>query len=80
MTLNNDWPLYIDAEKQGNMARFFNHSCQPNLSFTTTLSIHSKPILVLYALKDIEIGEKLTFSYGDKDSMGFECLCGQCHK
>ena len=80
MTLNNDYPLYIDAEKHGNIARFFNHSCKPNLIFTTTLSIKSKPILVLHALKDIEIGEKLTFSYGDNDSIGFKCLCGLCYK
>ena len=78
MTLNDDWPLYIDAEKEGNIARFYNHSCQPNLSFTTTLSIKSKPIIVLHALKDIEIGEKLTISYVDKDSLGFICLCGHC--
>ena len=78
--MNNDWPLFIDAEKQGNIARFFNHSCQPNLSCTTTLSINSKLIMVLHTLKEIEIGEKLTFSYGDNDSIGFKCLCGQCEK
>ena len=76
MTLKDEWPLTIDAENHGNLARFFNHSCVPNLSYTTTLSIKSKPIIVIHALKDIEIGEKLTISYGDKNSLGFNCLCG----
>ena len=49
-----------------------NHSCEPNCGMAGTSSVHT--------LKDIEIGEELTFDYAMSDSSQydeFNCACGK---
>jgi histone-lysine N-methyltransferase SETMAR len=54
----------IDATRQGNVARFLNHSCDPNLALFL-VRIHSVvPHVVFFASRDIVAGEELTFHYG----------------
>jgi len=47
---------HVDARLKGNIARFINHSCEPNL-YPQVLRIgQTAPHLCLFALRDIEEG------------------------
>ncbi len=51
--------------------QYINHSCDPNVFFDTQKR-------VVTALKNIEIGEELTFFYPSTEwsmNQGFDCLC-----
>ena len=73
----------IDAGVDGNDARFFNHSCDPNCE-----SVVEKKRVFIKALRAIEPGEEMTYDYqiykeeGDPDNIDevFACRCGfaQC--
>ncbi|KAJ8361133.1 hypothetical protein SKAU_G00176580 [Synaphobranchus kaupii] len=53
----------VDPVAVGNVGRFLNHSCQPNL-FMVPVRVHSLvPRLALFASRDIAPGEELTFDY-----------------
>ncbi|XP_061076779.1 histone-lysine N-methyltransferase SETMAR isoform X1 [Conger conger] len=53
----------VDPAAVGNVGRFLNHSCQPNL-FMVPVRVHSLvPKLALFAGRDIAPGEELTFDY-----------------
>ncbi|XP_059161281.1 histone-lysine N-methyltransferase SETMAR-like [Physella acuta] len=54
---------YIDPHKIGNIARFINHSCDPNLIMVPVRVNHSIPRLALFACRDITLNEELTFNY-----------------
>jgi len=54
---------FIDAENKGNVSRFLNHSCDPNLYFDIIRINHFIPQVAFFAMRDIEVGEELTFSY-----------------
>ncbi|XP_057325332.1 histone-lysine N-methyltransferase NSD2 isoform X2 [Microplitis mediator] len=67
----------IDAELKGNFSRFMNHSCQPNCE-TQKWTVNGDTRIGLFAVRDIEVGEELTFNYnlasdGEKRK---PCLCG----
>ncbi|ESK91613.1 set domain-containing protein [Moniliophthora roreri MCA 2997] len=69
--LDNDCKYTIDAYHAGNFTRFLNHSCDPNamLSFVyiDEADIY-KPLLCIFARRDIAPNEEITFSYaGDPD-------------
>ncbi|KAK2704670.1 histone-lysine N-methyltransferase EHMT2-like isoform X1 [Artemia franciscana] len=72
----------IDSKKYGNVARFINHSCQPNL-FALRVFIDQRdlsfPKVAFFASKDIQAGEELSMDYGDKfwevKIKDFECCC-----
>lgn len=71
-TLSKKWD--IDGNMPWNTARLLNHSCEPNCEAW----IEGKRIF-LYALRDIKLGEELTFDYGF-DIENYEdhpCLCGR---
>ncbi|ORY29803.1 hypothetical protein BCR39DRAFT_558921 [Naematelia encephala] len=56
----------IDAFHYGNYTRYFNHSCNPNLAITQAYvyDFHpERPMLVIFACKNIEAGEELCISY-----------------
>lgn len=74
-------PFVIDATKYGNVARFINHSCSPNLLHHQVLveSMDSpRAHIGLYASRDIDMGEELTFDYRYNQLPGkrYHCLCG----
>lgn len=85
-------PLEVDGEFMSGPTRFINHSCDPNLRIFARVGDHAdKHIhdLALFAVKDIERGEELTFDYVDgqgkmestaqDESLQEEmtkCLCG----
>lgn len=58
--------LVIDGCKMSNVARFINHSCEGNLRMYRVYTETLDPRIFrigLYACRDIEIGEELTYDY-----------------
>lgn len=54
---------FVDPAVVGNVGRFLNHSCLPNL-FMLPVRVHSVvPRLALFAGRDISAREELTFDY-----------------
>jgi uncharacterized protein len=74
-----DSKIVIDAGVDGNDARFFNHSCDPNCESTV-----EKRRVFIEAIRDIEPGTELTYDYQihreDDDPQNidevFACRCG----
>jgi hypothetical protein len=69
--------------RQGNPARFINHSCDPNCETQKWLA-RGELAIGLFALTDIEAGQELTFDYnferyGDKP-MRCYCAAARCRK
>ena len=72
----------IDAKYHGNSARWINHSCKPNLE-----ADQDGNRIFLKALRDITIGEELSYDYGlvidarktSKLKKEYACLCGAKH-
>jgi len=56
----------IDPSKKGNLGRFINHSCDPNLVMIPVRINHSVPRLALFSRRKINAGEELTFDYSGK--------------
>ena len=52
---------HVDARYTGNMARYINHSCDPNLVMVPVRINSVFPHLVLFSLHDIQANEELTF-------------------
>lgn len=52
----------IDATCYGNVARFINHSCAPNLE-TQKWTVDGEIAIGLFALRDIQADEELSFDY-----------------
>ncbi|KAF6040125.1 WHSC1L1 [Bugula neritina] len=66
----------IDAGPKGNLARFANHSCEPNMA-TQKWFVNGTWRVGLFATRDILAGDELTFNYnlvsvGEKK---LKCLC-----
>ena len=59
-----------DANVDGNIARFINHSCQPNCHF----EIEGKTIWIR-ASRDIRRGEELTYDYKTTGNRHIPCRC-----
>ena len=64
-------------KKKGNKSRFINHSCDPNCK-TQKLVAANKTCISLFAIKNIEFDEELTFNYSfqiNSDHKTTKCLC-----
>jgi ankyrin repeat protein len=72
----------LDAARFGNVARFFNHGCVPNLARAAVEwpGQEAGALVFLYAQKDICAGTELTWDYfsGCRGAMGFQCACPAC--
>ncbi len=79
----------IDATSMGNITRFINHSCSPNLVILPIRTDSILPRLCLFASREIRVGEELCFSYfgrrgaeiaaapsGEVRLGKKQCLCG----
>ena len=67
----------IDASQKGNLARFINHSCDPNCA-TQKWTVNGRTRVGIFAIKDISHGMELTFDY-KFERIGCKkqrCLCG----
>ncbi|KAM9323889.1 histone-lysine N-methyltransferase EHMT2 [Gastrophryne carolinensis] len=81
---NKDGEVYcIDARYYGNVSRFINHLCEPNLIPVRVFMSHQDlrfPRIAFFSGKDIKSGEELGFDYGDRfwdiKSKYFTCQCG----
>lgn len=75
--VNSRWT--IDGKARSNIARYFNHSCNPNMDCT----IRGGRVF-LYTLRAIKPGEELTFDYGTdylKNVIGkSNCRCSRCRR
>ena len=74
-----DEELIVDSTKRGNIARFINHSCAPNLQVEKWY-VNRVPRLGLFAKRDIKAHEELSYNYsvkwtGDTDHAQ-ACHCG----
>ncbi|XP_049778500.1 histone-lysine N-methyltransferase NSD3 [Schistocerca cancellata] len=66
----------LDAGPKGNVARFMNHSCQPNCE-TQKWTVNGDTRVGLFALQDIPANTELTFNY-NLESIGTDrkpCMC-----
>ncbi|XP_056395143.1 histone-lysine N-methyltransferase EHMT2 isoform X2 [Hyla sarda] len=81
---NKDGEVYcIDARYYGNVSRFINHLCEPNLIPVRVFMSHQDlrfPRIAFFSGRDIKAGEELGFDYGDRfwdiKSKYFTCQCG----
>lgn len=84
-TLNDDY--LIDANVDGNVARWINHSCAPNCQAVLEEDAGGDPQrdrVFIESLRDIAAGEELTYNYGIRLSVPhtaklkkqWACRCG----
>ncbi|MFN3658527.1 MAG: SET domain-containing protein [Pseudolabrys sp.] len=75
--INSRWT--IDGKARSNIARYFNHSCNPNAD----TSIRGGRIFI-YAIKNIEPGQEIVYDYGIdylKNVIGkSNCQCSRCRR
>jgi len=75
--VNSRWT--IDGTARSNLARYFNHSCNPNAD----TSIRNRRIFI-FARRNIKPGEEITYDYGVdylKNVIGrSNCQCSRCRK
>ncbi|XP_072286738.1 histone-lysine N-methyltransferase EHMT1 isoform X3 [Pyxicephalus adspersus] len=80
---NKDGEVYcIDARFYGNISRFINHLCEPNLLPVRVFMSHQDlrfPRIAFFSSRKIDSGEEIGFDYGDRfwDIKGklFSCRC-----
>jgi histone-lysine N-methyltransferase SETMAR len=79
----------LDPTHVGNVGRFINHSCGPNLdTYAIRVGDNPHPRVAFFAARDIHVGEELTFSYHESSFLQDEkhdrkpCFCGHvdCQK
>lgn len=74
-----DTKTVIDGHRNGNHARYINHSCDPNCEAVT-----ENDGIWIYALKNIQPGVELAYDYayprspgdGEKTERFYKCECG----
>jgi hypothetical protein len=73
--LNKRWT--IDGSPRWNVARYINHSCRPNCK-----PVGRKGKIVIVAVRQIELGEEITYNYGPEYRQFFldngGCRCAAC--
>ncbi len=81
-TLLNDTgsEFLIDGRVRGNVMRYINHSCEPNLVVQCVfVGSETLPRICVFAWKDIQPGEELCYDYAQEqnsDAAPFQCHCG----
>ncbi len=69
--------LWINSANMGGLAKFINHSCDPNCNLEQ-LEVSGLPRMCSFAIKEIKEGDKLTFDYNwvcDRNKRKTECIC-----
>uniref|UniRef100_A0A0N5ACV2 Histone-lysine N-methyltransferase n=1 Tax=Syphacia muris TaxID=451379 RepID=A0A0N5ACV2_9BILA len=79
----------VDALERGNIGRFFNHSCSPNMRIVCVfVDTHDfrLPWISFFTTKSVKAGEELCWDYGYTEGTvagkSLRCLCGskRCRK
>ena len=74
--VNGKWS--IDGSARQNVARYINHSCNPNAEAI----VSQRRRVWIYALKNIKPGEEITYNYGEEYFDGVikpkGCRCQNC--
>ncbi|CAL4897774.1 unnamed protein product [Urochloa decumbens] len=66
----------VDATKRGGLARFINHSCEPNC-YTKVITVDGQKKIYIYAKRRIYAGEELTYNYKfPLEEKKIPCYCG----
>ncbi|KAF8389364.1 hypothetical protein HHK36_026059 [Tetracentron sinense] len=66
----------VDATKRGGIARFINHSCEPNC-YTKVISVEGQKKIFIYAKRQIAAGEEITYNYKfPLEEKKIPCNCG----
>ncbi|XP_034025318.1 histone-lysine N-methyltransferase SETD1B-A-like [Thalassophryne amazonica] len=66
----------IDATTCGNLARFINHSCNPNC-YAKVVSVESQKKIVIYSRQPISLNEEITYDYKFPiEETKIPCFCG----
>ncbi|KAM6464573.1 histone-lysine N-methyltransferase SETDB2 isoform 2-T2 [Liasis olivaceus] len=82
-------PCLLDATREGNVGRFLNHSCSPNLFVQSVfVETHNRnfPWVAFFTKRHVKAGTELTWDYGYKAGSMPEtettCQCGslKCRK
>ncbi|KAK2857216.1 hypothetical protein Q5P01_005951 [Channa striata] len=75
----------LDATKEGNVSRFINHSCQPNLFIQNVFTDTHEPgfpVIAFFSSRVVKAGTELTWDYsadvraGSLQKQEVPCLCG----
>lgn len=73
------YKMFIDPSIFGNIGRYINHSCEPNCLLYPIRINFLIPKLCIFAKRDIEKFEEITFDYGnensDDETNRVYCLC-----
>ncbi|XP_051950703.1 histone-lysine N-methyltransferase SETD1B [Xyrauchen texanus] len=70
-----DQDTIIDATKFGNLARFINHSCNPNC-YAKVITVESQKKIVIYSRQPIGVNEEITYDYKFPiEDEKIPCLC-----
>uniref|UniRef100_A0A914DT80 SET domain-containing protein n=1 Tax=Acrobeloides nanus TaxID=290746 RepID=A0A914DT80_9BILA len=87
-TIMDEWEFGVDGgfpvngpNPGGNVTRFINHSCEPNIiSRLVFIDTHDTrlPHLAFFAFRDIEAGEEIfwDYAYDASPNSSFNCQCG----
>ena len=75
--------LFVDPTYKGSYSSRFSHSCVPNCG-TVTMVANKKYTIGMFASRNINFGEELTFDYcsytdSEKELKNALCLCGNTH-
>ncbi len=81
------YALILDGEGSGHgetifwdlvcQTRWFNHSCAPNTDVLSKWDPEAKTVRAWWvALRDIEVGEEITYDYGFAAEVAEPCACG----
>ncbi|PKU87130.1 Histone-lysine N-methyltransferase ATX1 [Dendrobium catenatum] len=66
----------VDATRRGGLARFINHSCEPNC-YTKVITVDGQKKIFIYAKRHISTGEELTYNYKfPLEEKKIPCNCG----
>lgn len=67
-------PVFWDLACQ---TRWFNHACEPNTDVCSRWDVEADTMRAWWvALRDIEIGEEITYDYGFTAEVAEPCACG----
>lgn len=66
----------VDATRCGAIARFMNHSCDPNC-YAQIVNVENEPRIVIYSKRAIASGEEITYDYKfPPEDEKIPCYCG----